>query len=240
MKHIYAFFIFVVIASTTFAASDWKNPAIELSGDPELRAQGVKELKEIKNLSEQLSQSFKKDRALVLQVIRELELRDFLPRLFEMITHLNGRDLSYDIVQTATYLSHEKNKPELTKLYSGKLETAKLTDTTTLALLLGLQKFDYPIEEKKLISYLEHSSYEVRIAAVEMAQALDKDKKSYAKVFQKAIATSPYQVRMVAYSEFLTNTDLKKSHQADLNKACNQEKNDEAKELCQKLNGGKK
>lgn len=240
MKHIYAFFIFIAIASTTFAASNWKNSAIKLSADPELRAQGVKELKEIKNLSEQLSQSFKTDRALVLQVVRELEIRDFLPRLFEMITHLNGRDLSYDIVQTATYLSQEKNQPELTKLYSSKLETAKLTDTTTLALLLGLQKFNYPIEETKLISYLEHSSYEVRIAAVEMAQALGKDKKSYAKVFQKAIMTSPYQVRMVAYSEFMTNADLKKSHQADLNKACSQEKNDNAKELCQKLNGGKK
>lgn len=240
MKQIYAFIILVVIASTTFAASDWKNAAIKLSGDPELRAHGVKELKEIKNLSEQLSQSFKKDRALVLQVVRELELRDFLPRLFEIITHTSGSDLNYDVVQTATYLSLEKNKSELTKLYSTKLETMKLSDTATLALLLGLQKFSYPIEEKKLVSYLEHPSYEIRIAAVEMAQHLGKDKKSYAKVFQKAIVTSPYQVRMVAYSEFLTNADLKKSHQADLNKACGQEKNDEAKELCQKLSGGKK
>lgn len=240
MIQIYAFFIFIVIASTTFAASNWKNSAIKLSGDPELRAQGVKELKELKNLSEQLSQNFKNDRALVLQVVRELELRDFLPRLYEIISLLNGRELSYDVVQTATYLSQEKNLSELTKLYSSKLETAKLTDTTTLALLLGLQKFNYPIEEKKLVSYLEHSSYEIRIAAVEMAKHLGKNKKSYDKVFQKAIVTSPYQVRMVAYSEFLTNADLKKSHQADLKKACGQEKNDEVKELCQKLDSGKK
>lgn len=240
MKQIYAFFIIAVISSISLAAANWKASAVKLSGDPEIRAQGIKELKEIKNLSEELSQGFKKDRALVLQVVRNLEMRDFLARLFEIIGYTSANELSYDVVQTATFLSTDKNKSELTKLYSSKIESSKLSDTTTLALMLGLQKFNYPIEEKKLVSYLEHPSYEVRIAAVEMAQHLARDKKSYDKVFQKAIVTSPYQVRMVAYSEFLTNADLKKSHQADLTKACSQEKNDEAKELCQKLNGGKK
>lgn len=240
MKQIYAFFIFLSISITSLAADSWKQSAIKLSGDPELRAQGIKELKESKHLPEQLSEAFKNDRALVLQVIRALDMKDFLPRLFEIISNSSGKELSYQVVETANYLATEGNKKELTVLYIKKLETPKISDTAVLALLNGLKKFNYPIEHSKLISYLEHPSYEVRIAAVEMAQVLLKEKKSYDKVFQKAITTSPYQVRMIAYSEFLTNTDLKKSYQDDLTKACGQEQNDEVKELCKQLKGGKK
>ena len=240
MKNIYAFFIFCVLSTTTFAANDWKISATKLSGDPEVRAQGLKELNEIKNLSEQLRMSFKKDPSLVLQVIRDLKMHDFVPRLFEIITNASAADLSSDVISTATYLSSEKNVKELTALYSKKLETPKISDSATLALIQGLEKYNYPIEEQKLLSLLEHPSYEIRVAAVEMASRLAKNKPAYEKVFQKAITTSPYQVRMVAYSEYLTNTDLKKSHQADLTKACVQEKNDQVKELCLKLNGGKK
>lgn len=240
MKHIYVFLIFLSLSTTSFAAPDWKNSAVKLSDDPEVRAQGIKELKEIKNLPEQLRTSFKKHPALVLQVIRDLKMHDFVPRLFEIITNSSASELSADVIETATYLSTEKNAKELTTLYSKKLETPKISDTATMALLSGLEKYNYPFDEKKLLSLLEHPSYEIRITAVEIATHLTKNKTSYDKVFQKAITTSPYQVRMVAYSEYLTNTDLKKSHQADLTKACRQEKNDQAKELCQKLEGGKK
>lgn len=240
MKNIYAFFIICVLSTTSFAANDWKVSAIKLSGDPEVRAQGLKELKDIKNLSEQLRMSFKKDPALVLQVIRDFKMHDFVPRLFEIITNAQATDLSSDVIETATYLSTEKHAKELTTLYSKKLETAKISDSATMALILGLDKYNYPIEESKLLGLLEHPSYEVRVAAVEMASHLAKNKTSYEKVFQRAINTSPYQVRMVAYSEYLTNADLKKSHQADLTKACGQEKNEQVKELCLKLNGGKK
>lgn len=240
MKNIYVFFIFLVLSTTSLAATDWKVSATKLSGDPEVRAQGLKELSEIKNLSEQLKMSFKKDPALVLQVIRDLKMYDFIPRLFEIITNASASELSSDVISTATYLSTEKNTKELTTLYSKKLETPKISDSVTMALMQGLEKYSYPMEERKLLSLLEHPSYEIRVAAVEMASRLAKKKSSYDKVFQKAINTSPYQVRMVAYSEYLTNTDLKKSHQADLTKACGQEKNDQAKELCQRLEGGKK
>lgn len=240
MKHIYVFLIFLSLSTTSFAAPDWKNSAAKLSDDPEIRAQGIKELKAIKNLPEQLQMSFKKHPALVLQIIRNLEMRDFTPRLFEIITNSTANELSADVIATATDLSTEKNAKDLIALYSKKLETPKISDTATMALLLGLKKYNYPFDEKKLLSLLEHPSYEIRITAVEIATHLAKNKNSYDKVFQKAITTSPYQVRMVAYSEYLTNTDLKKSHQANLTKACSQEKNDQVKELCQKLEGGKK
>lgn len=240
MKQIYVFFILAAFSLNTFAESNWKTSAVKLSGDPEVRAEGLKELKQIKNLDDQLRTSFKKDSALVLQVIRNLEMHEFLPRLLEAISNAKPADLSSDMIATATYLATEKNGKELTSLYSKKLETPKISDSVTMAFLLGLEKFNYSFEEKKLLSLLEHPSYEVRVAAVEMASHLANNKASYNKVFQKAITTSPYQVRMVAYSEYLTNTDLKKSHQADLTKACSEEKNDQVKELCQKVNGGKK
>lgn len=238
MKHIYVFFIFLAISISALANPNWKASAAKLSGDPEVRAEGVKELKAIKNLEEQLRMSFKENPGLVLQVIRNLKMHSFVPKLIEIIDLAND-DLSSDVVGTTTFLASDKHSKQLTDLYSKKLKNQKHSDGTTLALLSGLEKFNYPFTEKELLQYLEHPSFEVRIKAVEMATYLSENKKSYGKVFQKAITTSPYQVRMVAYNQYLTDSDLKKSYQADLAKACSEEKNDQVKELCQKIQGGK-
>lgn len=239
MKQLYVFIIFMIFSLTSLA-QNWKNSAAKLSADPEIREQGLNELKAIKNLSEQLSESFKSERVLVLQVIRALEMKEFLPRLLEIISNIQDQDLSPDVIRTATYLTTEKNKKEIISLYLKKLSSTKISTTATLALLYGLQNFEYQIEEKDLLKYLEHSSYEVRIASVEIAQSFAKKNKAYNVIFKKAISTSPYQVRMMAYSEFLANTDLQKTYHSELTTACSQEKNDEANVLCQKLKKGKK
>lgn len=240
MKKIYAFFISVVIASTSLAAANWKASAVKLSGDPEIRQQGIKELKAIEGLPELLRESFKADRELVLQVINALEMKEFTPRLLEIISFTNGKELSFEVIAAATNLASDKNQQELTILYYKKLDSPDISDAATLALLSGLKKFKYPIAETKLLSYLKHPSYEIRISAVQIAQALLNDKKAYDKVFQKAITAAPYQVRMIAYSEFKANAELRKSYATDLTKACTQEKNEKNKAICLQLEGSKK
>lgn len=236
----YVFFILLFISAPTYAGNEWKNSAIKLSADPEIRQQGLKELKAIEGLPELLREAFKSDRELVLQVINALEMKEFLPRLSEIISFTNGKELSFEVIAAATNLASDKNQQELTNLYYKKLDSPDISDAATLALLSGLKKFKYPIVETKLLSYLKHPSYEIRISAVQIAQALLGDKKAYDKVFQKAITTAPYQVRMIAYSEFKANAELRKSYATDLTKACTQEKNEKNKAICLQLEGSKK
>lgn len=236
MRFILSFLVTFCFHTHSFAEAEWQTSAVKLSGDPEVQAQGIKELRAIKNLTEILQASFKQNRALALEVIRTLQMREFLPRLFEMIVASSGPNLKHDIISTATQLSSDKEKKQLTELYQLKLNNVDLSAATILELISGLQKYNFAIDETKLLKFLEHPSYEVRIAAVQTARSLLQTKKSYDQVLKKAMTTSPYQVRIVAFNEFSTNSRLKKLYKDELKNACTTEKNDEIKELCLKIN----
>lgn len=237
MKQIYAFCIIVGLSISSFANTPWEDSALKLSGDPEQREQGLKELKKIENLSEQLRASFTLKKELVLSVIQALKMREFLPRLLEITESTNPPDLKWNIVETATFISEPKDEKELTKIYLKKLDAKKLPNATLLALLTGLQKYSYPISEKKLLNFLEHSSYELRITSVQIASALAKKDPKYNQVIQKAINLSPYQLRLQAYNAYAEDAALAKLHKKVISKSCEQEKNSEVKELCEKISG---
>ena len=237
MNKFNAFLIMISISLSSFAKTTWEESAVKLSGDPEVRAQGLKELKAIDNLSEQLRANFAVKKELVLDVIRALKMQEFLPRLLEMTETTTPSDLKWQVVETATGLSEVKDERKLTEIYAKKIETKKLPDATLLALLTGLQKYRYPISEKKLISLLEHSSFEIRLAAVQIAADLAKEQPKYNLVLKKAITLSPYQLRLQAYATYSEDTALAKLHKKEINKACQTEKNSDVKELCSKITG---
>lgn len=235
MKQIYVFFIFISLSISSLAKTSWEESAVKLSGDPEIRAQGIKELKSITNLSEQLRANFAVKKDLVLTVIRTLKMHEFLPRLLELTETTMPADLKWDLVETVTVLSDPKDEKKLTETFAKKLETKNLPDATLLALLTGLQKYHYPVSEKKLLSLLEHSSYEIRIASVQIAAVLTQKDPKYNQVAQKAIMLSPYQLRLQAYNTYAEDSDSAKLHKKEINKSCSEEKNTEVKELCSKI-----
>jgi len=235
MNKFSAFFIVIFLSLSVLAKTSWEESAVKLSGDPEVRAQGIKELKAFTNLSEQLRTNFATKKELVLDVIRALKMTEFLPRLLEVTETTQPADLKWQVVETATGLSEAKDEKKLTEIYSKKLEAKKLPDATLLALLTGLQKYRYPISEKKLLSLLEHSSYEIRIASVQVSSDLAKKDAKYSQVVQKAITLSPYQLRLQAYTTYSEDTALAKLHKKEITRSCGTEKNSDVKELCSKI-----
>lgn len=240
MNKFSAFFIIITLSLTALAKTSWEESAIKLSADPEIRAQGIKELKAISNLSEQLRSDFAIKKELALDVIRALKMTEFLPRLLEVTEATTPSDLKWQVVETATGLSEAKDEKKLTEVFSKKLEAKKLPDATLLALLMGLQKYNYPLSEKKLLILLEHPSYEIRIASLQVAANLAKIHPKYNLVLKKAITLSPYQLRLQAYEAYsadLTSAQLDKN---EINKSCEIEKNSDVKVMCLKIKGALK
>ena len=230
MKSFYVFFIFVSLSVSAFAKSTWEQSALKLSGDPELRKQGIEELKKYSGLNEKLRENYATKKDLVLTVISTLQLREFFPRLLESVELTKAKDLKWNTVTTTASISQPTDEKKLTGAFAKKLEEKNLSDATVAALLNGLQKYNYPVSEKKLSALLNHPSYELRIISVQMAAQL-----KYFDLVQKATTLKPYQLRLEAYTALSNNADSAKAHRAEIKKSCADEKNDEVKEACSKV-----
>ena len=230
MKSFYVFFIVVSLSLSAFAKTNWQDSALKLSGDPELKKQGIEELKKYPNLNEKLRENFATKKDLVLTVISTLNLKEFFPRLLESVEITKAKDLKWNTVTTTASVSQAADEKKLTSVFAKKLGEKNLSDATMAALLNGLQKYNYPVPEKQLSALLNHPSHELRIVSVQMASQL-----KYFDLVQKATTLKPYQLRLEAYTTLSQHAEIAKLHKAELKKSCADEKQAEVKEACAKV-----
>lgn len=243
------FIVGVALSISTFAAlgtahaagtpAKWTDLARKVGTSEDVRAQAIKELKNMKGLKGKLQKAiYTADRPLALDVISAMDLKDLIP---ELLLHVPA-DPDGFLTVAVNSMMNEKNQSEILASYSSSLESKnlpKVSPGAIVAMLEPLGRLSIKLPRTTLASLKEHSSPEVRSSTLYYLRimSLRNHVNDNLDLVSDLLKAKEFQIRLQAVSvsaEILdqNKTSLGLRPRSELKDLCSAEKAQQIKEAC--------
>lgn len=192
----------LALTLSAFAAApvDWSVHALRLSGEgPRVRNEATRQLKRYPQLKAQLKKALREQkRALALDVIAALEMKDLLPEL----SLLSKENEDGTVYLAMNALIDTANRDGFIELYLKRLKDSRISRPSQSILLDTLGRLGAQVPRLELEGFLKSPSYEVARSALYYLRLLilKHHKRSYEDLVRQAVNLRPRQLREQAAS----------------------------------------
>lgn len=190
-----------VAAPASHEVSQWTRLARQVGQSETSRSAALRALRDIKDLNPTFLQKALDGphRALALDVISALELRQLIPDLLNRVSS----DEDGFLVLAINSLLDEEHKDLVIKSYLERLDPSRpqiYSPAALVAMLEPLGRLGIPLSKETVGHLLEHEYPEVRSAALlyVRSQILNFNSRDYSALVVKALNSSPLQLRLQA------------------------------------------
>ena len=247
-----SFFVLCLIPITAHTATSpkWTDLARKVGTSEDVRAQAIKELRNMKGLKGRLQKAiYTADRPLALDVISALDLKDLIP---ELLLHVPADPDGFLTVAVNSMMT-EKNQAEILASYSASLEPKnlpKVSPGAVVAMLEPLGRLAIKLPRATLLGLKDHASPEVRSSTLYYLRinSLRNHVNENLDLVTELLKAKEFQIRLQAVSVTAELLDQNKSvvlgllARSSLKDLCAAEKAQQIKEACLSFlaNGEKK
>lgn len=193
--------------SPASAGLPWTSLARQVGQSEKGRPEAIRQLRAMKDLNSVLLEALDSShRALALDVISALHLKDLIP---ELLDRIDG-DSDGFLVLTLNSLLAPDNKNTICEAYSRKITDDDLTDYSPgaiVAMLEPLGRLGIALTKPTVAVLLEHPYPEVKGATISYMRAMllsstgaATGSAAYAELLLRALTLKPYQVRLQSVS----------------------------------------